>query len=408
MRLILIVIGLLIRNDAGIGGDYSTQRYTITDTITKDTTSPGAELRTFWTIYLNNDKPARNLQSENAISISNVSIHDRFHFGFSTELNPKIRLQATADGELRYYHHYLPLLGDTLQRNSYFNNNLKLGVGSRFLNNLTVTIQENIELHHYLSSDTFTYNYFINRAGVIANLNIGELSLITLNYNYNRLWAQNQSEQNYAENKFNLDLDNYLGTDLHLTFSDYFTRRSYANRLRSYWEVEPQFSCGWDFSPQIGLKVDENLRLTWFDETTAVYQNQAENRIGLGLEFRPGSILTFSLGPQFDVSRSLAHPTDQDYRELALYLGADLFKSDWVWLSIEDRFGERRYLFSDSGFQSDYRFNEFSLFGNWKIIPTSRGGFNLEVMVSIAPEWHQEAVDNLAATYCLLELKYSW
>lgn len=408
MPLLLIIIGIFIKNDAGISGDLSTQRYTITDTITRDTTSPNAELRTFWTLYLNSDKPAQNLQADNAIYLSNAAVHDRLHLDFTTNLNPLTRFQTSADGELRYYHHYIPLFGDTIRRNSYFNSSFRLGITPRFSESFTLDARENLELHRYLSSDSFNYNYFINRVGLTASIGFGDLSFLTLNYTYNRLWAQNQSEQNYAENKLNLDWDNYFGTDWRLTFSDYFTRRSYSNGLRSYWEVEPHLSCNWDFTPQIGLKVDENLRLTWFDETTSVYQNQAENRLGLELETRLGSFLTFRLGPQFELTRSLDKTTDQDYQELAALFGADLFKSTLLWLSVEDRFGNRRYLFSDSGFQSDYRFNEFTFWGNWNIITTSHGGLNLQMMVNIYPEWHRDAIDNLAATYFAIEFKYSW
>lgn len=408
MPLLLTIIGIFIRNDAGISGDVSTQRYTITDTITRDTTSPNAELRTFWTFYLNSDKPTQNLQADNAIYLSNAAVHNRLHLDFTTDINPIIRFQTSADGELRYYHHRIPLLGDTIRRNSYFNNSLRLKITPRFSESFSLNAQENLELHRYLSSDSFNYNYFINRAGLTASIGFGDLSFLILNYNYNRLWAQNQSEHNYAENSLTFDWDNYFGFDWHLTFSNYFTRRSYTNRLRCYWEEEPHLSCNWDFSPGIGLRAEENLRLTWFDETTTVYQNQVENRFGLELETQLGSWGTFYLGPHFELTHSLAHRTDQDYREIALYFGIDLFKSSRFWLSVDDRVGERRYLFADSGFQSDYMFNEFNLLGNWNIITTTQGGLSLQIMVSIAPEWHREAIDDLAATLCAIELKYSW
>jgi hypothetical protein len=229
-----------------------------------------------------------------------------------------------------------------------------------------------------------------------------------MNYNYNRLWAQNQTGRDYLEHILTLDWDNYLGIDRHLTLNNQFSRRIYFDRISSYWEETPSLSFSWTFSPAMEVTLDENLRFTYFDETSVVYQNQVENRLGLGLESRVGECWTFRCGPQVELTRSLPRHTAQDYQEIALLLGVDLFQSSRFWGSVDDRFGKRRYLFADSGFQSDYRFNEFSFLGNWNIITTSRGGLSLQMMASIAPEWHQETVDNLAAATYSLEMKYSW
>ncbi|MGQ9707971.1 MAG: hypothetical protein ACUVUR_03740 [bacterium] len=405
MGLLFLIVNLTIKNHIGIAGDYSNQRYTVTDTTTRDTSDSNSEIRTFWSFQLDSGK---QLQTDNSLDLSTTSLRDRLNLTYHTNLNRLIKLTTAADGELRYDHGQIPIGNPDFLPQSYFNSNLRLSGRFQPVENFSTTISENLELHRDFSIDSFSYNYLINRTGIGVTFSFSGLSQWAMNYNYHRLWAQNQSGRNYLEHILTLDWDNYLGVDWHLVLNTQFCRRSYSDRMRSYWEGAPSLSLSWFLNPALELMLKEDLRLSWFDETTSVYQNQVENRGGLEFETRGGEFWTLRFGPEVEFTHSLPRITDQDYREITFLLGVDLFKSSRFWVSVDDRLGERRYLFADSGFQSDYRFNEFSFFCNWDIITSRSGGLSLQIMASIAPEWHREAIDNLAATTGLLELKYSW
>ncbi len=148
--------------------------------------------------------------------------------------------------------------------------------------------------------------------------------------------------------------------------------------------------------------------MTQYDETTTVYQNQLENRLGLEGEWRLGSRIVLRSGPQLELSRNVQRRDAQDYNQWAISLGGEVFTQNGLGLTIEDRLGTRRYLAADSGFQSDYRFNEFNLFVNGQLLTIGRGKLILEGMIDIAPEWHSEAIDNLAAFSYSLGLKFQF
>jgi hypothetical protein len=408
MSLLLLIIGITIRNDAGLGGYYSNLRYPVADTVTRDTVIPNTELRSYWAVNLDARQPGYRLQTDNNLQLSTASLTDYLNFNYTTQLRPFLNFTTGADGELCYYHHYLPLLTDTLLRNSYINARLNAGLQYRLNNRLTVSLRDKLEYQHYLLADSFYYNYYLNRAELGFDAQLGELSALTLEYGLNRRWTQTRPEQNYTESSLDLNLNTYPGIDLNLQFDNSLTRRRYPEKTRSYLELNPTLLISRNFGSGLELSLNASPRLNLFDETTAVYQNQITSQLGMECQFSLAHGLTISAGPRTELLRTLNRNGTQDYYEISLSLGIDLLRSARFWLTVEDRYGARHYLWNDSAFQSDYRFNEFNLYGTWKIIKIPPGELSLELMLNIAPEWHYEAIDNLAALTSSLQLHYQW
>ena len=119
--------------------------------------------------------------------------------------------------------------------------------------------------------------------------------------------------------------------------------------------------------------------------------------------------MTIRLGPGHESGRELAGDGGEDYNELSLVAAFDWFNFDRFWLSIEDRVGRRDYLNPDMiACQSNYLFNELSLFGAWTIYSGGSSELALEGMANILPQWHAEKTDDFSVGIYTLELKYGF
>lgn len=408
MNLILLIWGVAIRSDAGIGGYYSNLRYSVTDTITRDTTVPSTELRSFLNLYLNHEHIDYTIQSENNLQVSNTDLSDWLNFRFSIPLNSSLTLNGAMENEISYYHNRLPLFQDSVWNKSYDNLLLRLNLDYELNKNFTITGGTEVEHQRYFSPDSTFYNYYLNRTMLNLDIQSGDYLTVTLESRFHRLWAQTQPQHDYTEYILDLTGTSYFFSNWTLQLDNTFSRRVYPARNRSYVDLNPSLYINRNFGSLLGLSLRESIRFLWFDETTAIYQNQLTNRLELELEIQTGSALAFRITPQIENLRSLNRITGQDYQEISLSLGGELLRSTRIWLSLDDRFGTRRYLLSDSAFQSGYRFNEFTLTGSWKILNIHQHELILETMLNITPEWHQEAIDNLAALSSSIELKYCW
>ncbi len=408
MNLIFLIWGVTIRSDAGVGGYYSNLRYSVADTITRDTTVPSTELRSFWTVYLNHERVDYTVQSENNLQFSNTDLTDWLNFRFSIPLNSSLTFNGAMENELSYYHNYLPLFQDSVWNKSYVNTLLKLDLDYELNKDFTLTGGNEIEHQRYFSPDSAFYNYYLNRTKLNLDIQFGDYLTLTWESKLHRLWAQTQSQHNYTEYILYLNGNSYFLHNWTLQLDNTFSRRIYPAKNRSYADLNPSLFINRNFGSLLGISLRKNIRFLWFDETTAVYQNQLTNRLELELEIQPGSAFAFRITPQIENLRSLNQIGSQDYQEISLSLGIELLCSTRIWLSLDDRFGTRRYLLADSAFQSGYRFNEFTLTGSWKILSIHQQELTLETMLNITPEWHQETIDNLAALSSSIELKYCW
>ncbi|MGB9742780.1 MAG: hypothetical protein ACP5JB_07630 [candidate division WOR-3 bacterium] len=406
--ILLLILGIIIRNDAGLSGYYSSLRYPVADTVTRDTTLPNTELRSYWSINLDAKQPGYQIQTDNNLQLSTASLTDYLNFACTVPLNQVLNFATGVDGEVCYYHHYLPLLADTTLRNSYLNAKLSAGLQYRLNDRLTISARDNLEHQHYLPVDSFYYNYYLNRAKLGFDAQLSELSTLTLECGLNRLWTRTQPGQNYTESSLYLNWNVYPGTDWNLQFDNSLTRRSYPEKTRSYLELNPALVISRNFGSALELSLNASPRMNLFDETTTVYQNQITSQLGMECQLQPSNGLTLRAGPQTELLRSLDRISSQDYHEISLSLAIELVRSARFWITAENRYGIRRYLLNDSALQSDYRFNEFNLYSTWKITNLPPGELSLELMLNIAPEWHSEAIDNLAALTSSLQLRYRW
>ncbi len=408
----LLVGSLNPRNEIGVSGDYFAQRYVVIDTVTRDTSALDTELRLFWDFGLEPKKTEKMERGEwsagNGVAFSTRSIRDRLNLSGTLPVNSWLQLQGNYDGELRYYHPGFLLKTDSVSYASYLNNNLSLGVDFTLGSGWNFSLSEGLELQRYLPEDSYNTSYLLNRVRLGAELKPDDGLFFILVYGNNRLLVPSADTNNYAEHTVYGGAEVYTMGGSRFGIDNYFTRRRYWDRFRSYWEEHPNVTFTQDLGTDWALTIEEDFRLTEFDETTAVYQNQAENQLRLEAEWRLGSSFALRFGPQWELSRNVERADEQDYNEWALSLGGEVFTRTGLSLTIEDRLGMRHYIAADSGFQSDYRFNEFNLYGNWQFLTTRRGGLVLEGMINIAPEWHREAIDNLAAFSYSLGLKFQF
>lgn len=408
MPILFLILGLTIRNDVGLEGNYSNFRYTITDTTTRDTTVPNTELHSYWSAYLNHKRSDYEIQTNNNLRFSTASLDNSLNFSLTSPLNSFMTFKGAANGELCYYHDYFPSLQDTVLRASYFNANLKFNLQFQPTKKSTIGISENIEHQHYLPPSSFYSNYYLNRIKVEYSTQFSDISSLIFDSGLYRLWNNTQPEKNYTEYNLYLNWNSYFARDWNLQFDNFLNRRVYSERTRSFLELEPSLLISRELGSVLQINLTESPRLDWFDETTSVYQNQFTNQLGLELEIRPNNSLIFRLKPQSELLQSWSQVSYQDYYEISLSLAMDLISSTRFSVTIEDRLGERRYLLNDSAFQSNYRFNEFNLSGSWTILHFPQSELRLQLMLNISPEWHYDAIDNLATVTSSIQLQYSW
>jgi hypothetical protein len=402
---------VVLQHEVGLAGDYTNQTYGIVnpDTINpeeQDTLDIETEGKGFWNFDLNLEGAGTRFAAGNDLNLSTRSVREALNLSLEQALSPAFNFEAFNDAELRYYHHALPQLADTGFQKDYWSNISSLALNFAPASALTISASDQVQLFHYPEPDSYNYDYLLNRSRLGLRQELGGISALDLEYDWSRRWAATADDQDYAEHSLDADIDWYFDNGPHIELENAVSRRSYADKSRSYWDEGPGLLLDVDVSPAVNLSLDDDARWTWYDSATSVYTDMFENSLKLAFEWRATSDLTFRTGPQYDAGRSLPAATSDDYREASAFAGIDYMRADRLWFSVEDRLGRRRYPLADSSFQSNYTFNEFNLMVNWTIIKTSRGGLSLDGMVSISPEWHSDQTSNLATRIYIIELKY--
>ena len=306
------------------------------------------------------------------------------------------------------YHDAFPKLSDTAYRKNYISTTGRVLARHDLTDWLSADLSDALEYQLYPDADSFNYNYLLNRAQASTSLRIGTAVSADASYQWSQRLAGALADQNYTDHTFRAGIDGWFEPGWQAGISADIARRRYPRPDRSYWDISPNLSLEWDPGSTLALSVRDDARSTVYDSTSDVYYNQFQNRLELEAEIRPRTGISIRLGPQFDRLRGLPAPQSDDYSELALAAGLDFFLNGCLWLSLDDRLGTRRYAAGDSGYQSDYRFNEASLMANWTILSVGRSSLSLNGTVSVSPEWHADETENLSAATASLELRYGF
>lgn len=410
LLLALASIALLVpRSEFGVGADYTGQRYANwIDTLVGDTTDAETEGRTFWTIGLRANSGPSRLDAANTLTFSTRSIRDYLNLELEHEPATRWLLRSAVEAEARWYHDAFPTLSDTSFRKSYLSTTGRLHARHDFFDWLSADLSDALEYQLYPDADSFNYNYLLNRAQASAGLRLGTATSADLSYQWSQRRAFAITDQNYSDHAFRAGIDGWFEPGWQTGLTADISRRRYNRPNRSYWDLSPGATLGWDYGAVFGLSVEDDVRYTRYDSVSDVYYNQLQNRLELSAELRPRADVTLRLSPQWDRLQGLPGPQPDDYSEVSLGAGIDFFRPGRIWLSLEDRLGIRRYAAGDSGYQSDYRFNEVSLMANWTILSVGHSSLSLNGNVSVAPEWHADETDNLSALTGSLELKYGF
>lgn len=416
--LLLALLGapLTFNPEFGLGADYTSQRYRAIsgfDTLNyeweeDDTTDVETEGRGFLSLDLGYEAGGLRLDVDNTTSLSTLSARDLL--GLRAELEPLsgLRFEFTDDAEARWYHDwFLGLRDTTWSGEDYFNNRAGLGVEYEPIDRLELSAGDRLELMRYASPDSYSYDFLLNRLELGVRVGLGDFSSFDVEYGRAQRDAGGLVERDYVEHAVEVGLDLYLGSGFSFRLGNELARRTYGTAAGSGTEERARVRAGWDFGT-LALEVEDGASWTWFDSATAVYANVIENSLRPSIEVRPGDELTLHFGPRWDFGRGLAGPGENDYGELSVVGGLDFFRLGRFWATAEDRVGWRRYPNADTTWQSNYAFNEFSLFLSWTVLPVAARGLVLEGMASAAPEWHADRSDNLSVALFSLELKYGF
>ncbi len=415
--LLLVILGVFtFSNELGLGGDYTTQAYRTFgayDTLTyeweeEDTLDVETEARGSWVLRAGVDGDAVMLDVNNTVSLSTRSARDYLSLWYEQQLGEVFEVRATNDAEVRHYHDWFPGVADTFYTGKdYWSNNSRLELRARPTEVVRIVLSDAVELLRYAEPDSYSYDYTVNRVRLRGSVEPAMFTTIDLEAEWSHRWARVADGRDYDEYGLRAGVDHMFDGGLDLGATGDLARRGYDGRAYSYRETGLSATAGYDFTG-FGFDIEEDASWTWYDSTTAVYTSLFENSIELTANVTPVPELSVRLGPRYDAGRSLGTPGDDDYRELSGVAAIDYFSMDRVWVSVEDRLGWRRYPYADTSYQSNYAFNELSLFLNWTAISGSAGELRLEAMASISPEWHARQSDDFALAVYSAELKYGF
>jgi hypothetical protein len=410
---LLLLPGCLLAefsSEIGLGGDYTNQRYSalVLDTLTRDTTTRETEGRSFWSVNLSQERNQTRLEAANNLSLSTLSVRDLLDLELEQQLAASLQLKAGYEGELRWYHHALPATEDSGFQRNYLNSAGRLELEWQPSDRFEVRVKERLENQHYTAPDSLYYDYLLNRAGVMAGLELGVMSSLDAGYDWSARRAAGVDSQDYQDHSLRLEYSGFPGADWQVRLAADASRRSYADPTRSLREGCPSVSLGYDFTSAVSVFVEDELRLTWYDAPDPVYRNQSLNTLGLNVELRPTAEITLRLGPAWESERGLQGTAPEDYQEIALKAGFEFMKPGRLWVSLDDRLGVRRYVQGDSSYQTSFVFNELDATLNWTLLTTRVGSLVLDGTASIAPEWHADQTDNLAVSTYTLQLKFAF
>lgn len=399
-----------LRHELGLGADYSNQRHTAytSDTLESDTSDIETEAKGFWRLTLDNPESGTGPGGSNTLTFSTRSLADALYLSLDRDLLSRLILETDLDAEARWNHDLFPALADTFWRRDQLSGSASAGLRWNLAEQFDLNAADRVEAQYDLKPDSFNFNYVVNRIEAGASLEIGMLGSLDAAWYWSRRWAIAVDSQDYDDHSARLGFDNYFGENWQVHLANDLARRTYQAAERSYWDENLNLQLGFDFGSVFGLSVEEDARWTLHDSSTTVYSNQFENRLRPGFEWRPLTELTFRFGLQWEKLQTLPAPKPEDYRDRSVMLGFDLLKPDRFWLSLEDRLGQRTFESPDSGFQSDYRYNELYFMLNWTIFSAGSNSLTVDGMASISPEWHSDRTDNFYLTTYTLELKYGF
>lgn len=414
---LLLLGSLTLRTELGIGADYTTQRYQVGswDTLNQgwqeaDTLNVETEGRAGLTFRLGYREGGHRLDASNTAGASTRSVRDRLNLWYEREFLPALSLRAGNEAELRHYHDWFPKLADTLYRGrDYWSNASRVELRLRPADRLRLTASESFELLRYAEPDSYYYDYHLNRARLSGWWEPGLFTTANFGTGWNRRRAGTDPERDYDEYELRAGLEHLFERGFQLGGGSETRRREYrAGRWSSGWEQALSLSAGRSFG-RVGLELENEARWSAYDSSTAVYPSLFENRLGLAVELAAGTGTRLRAGPWLETGTGIAGHREDDYRELSVLAGLDVFGSDRFWLSLEDRLGLRQYPNADTTWQTaQYSFNELSLFGNWTVLRGRAGELRLEAMASVTPEWHARASDDFLLAIYSLDIKYGF
>lgn len=399
-----------VTNSYSLGADYASQRYgvytgdTLNYEIEDDTLATETEARGTWSFDLGLGSEGSTFAVGSRLSLSTRAVQEGLSLDLRRALGPRLELAASDFADLRLYHGLLPALADTAFRRDYLDNTARVGLAWQPVEPTRISLAGRANLGYFPRPDSYSYNYLTGRIELDLRQDLGLLSSMEAGLQLARRWAR--ADQRYTEVCANAGIDGYIGSGPHAALTLDAARRRYADPGRSYLEFGPTFELGVDVSDAFSFDLEDDTRATLYDSIAGVYSDFLENSTRLGFEYRAGSDFGLRAGPQFEFGQGLRGTGDENYRELSLFAGLDIARADRFWLSLDDRFGVRRFPDADTLFAGSYAFNELSLMLDWTLARTAGARLSLNGSATVSPEWHAVDTDNFLTRIFTLELRW--
>lgn len=291
--------------------------------------------------------------------------------------------------------------------NDYLRINGRLSLSRNIGEYTGIRISESIEQIDFDIRNEFDYDYFKSSTSLsFDHFNALSASLhggLTAAYKS----IPDSTEISYKSYSLNIDYRKEWSGRRSASITAVGERRSYAHEpVRSpYWSffslvsVKPLVSAPW------GVSLEHTLEGYAYDTSTDIYFDYIENKTAILLRYIRGFRFDAGIGPMFAVLSS-GDSRDDTYQEYGGKASVEYMDAGNLWISMTYELGRRSYdAYRDdpeSAIFSDFFFNRFSLFTNWKV----RDNAGINGFVSHEPRNYQRAGDDTSTTLFSLGVSY--
>jgi hypothetical protein len=400
----------LIKFSFGLGYDNVSERYYLAHYDTISVPSESLEALRRATEEIEEQKAIVKFDlNKDFANHSRLSVNNRFSFS-SLYLRDILKIEWDKDWLNLSNQAELKTIQDKKKvtyQTDYFTNNFDVKLKARLSPELILRFRNNLEYTEYKEDSTYTYDYYLNRAGLELDKDISSDGFLHLSYQFSKRYVPDSTLINYDRHFLDISFDKYFGWETLLQLGNELDRKTFKKPggLDNFWEERVIFGLSRRIHDKMELLFHNEFEVLSYDIEDEINFDYFENKFSTALDYELSYGCEIKGGPEWVTFSSLKNLyREYNYDQLAFSLSFDLFRSTDLWLSIEDKFGRRDYKSDENPFYTDYLLNQISLFLDGEL--GAHLGFNL--MLSIDSEWHNSRGDNLTVFLISSELTYSF
>jgi hypothetical protein len=334
----------------------------------------------------------------NKFSLSNLYLRDILRIEWERDwlnLSNQAELKTVSDTSKVTY------------QTDYFTNNFDVRLKATPLPDLSLRLKNQLEYTEYKERSPYAYDYWRSRTSLELDKDISSDGFLHLAYQFSKRWVPDSSSIDYDRHLFDVSFDRYFRWETFFQLENELERKIFNKPVGvdDYWENRFTLGLNRRVHRRVELLFRNEFNVLSYDRQDEINFSYFEDKFSAVAEFELLDGLEIGAGPEWAIFSSLKGAyQDYDYTQSALTLSLDLSRSTRLWLSIEDRFGQRDYESDENPFYTDYLLNQLSLFFDGQL--SSHLGFNL--MLSVDSEWHDSQGDDLTVFLISSEFSYSF